>query len=205
MGPDWILLKAFLVGLVLSIPVGPMALLSIQRTLHFGFMSGLTTGLGIALADSLYGLVGILGLSVVSDFLFKYETVLRISGGIFLGFIGMRLILESHDLKKTGRAPKHSGYLAEMASAFFLTLSNPMTILAYIAVMASMQIDASKVEHPWIFVWPVFLGSFSWWSFLNTMAFLFKAKLSEKHMHRVSMISGVLLMIFALLVIISAL
>lgn len=200
-----IFIKAFVVGLILAVPVGPMALLCIQRTLRFGFLTGFVTGIGIAAADSLYGLVGILGLSVVSEFLLRYQTILQLLGALFLGFLGIRILFESNKIAKTGAMPEHKGYWAAVVSAFFLTLSNPMTVLAYIAVMAGMQIDASEVKHPWVFVWPVFLGSFAWWFFLSAMAKLLKKRLQEQHMHRVGMISGVLLIIFALFVVASAL
>ncbi|MES2503385.1 MAG: LysE family transporter [Myxococcota bacterium] len=199
------LLKAFAVGLVLAVPVGPMALLCIQRTLHFGFLTGLITGIGIATADSLYGLVGILGLSVVSDFLLQHQTVFRIGGGLFLGFLGMKIFHEAKRMRKAGGLPEHKGYIRALISSFFLTLSNPMTVLAYVAVMAGMQISAADFRHPWVFVAPVFLGSFSWWLFLASMAILLKKRLRDEHMHMVGMISGVLLMLFSVIVIISAL
>lgn len=203
MGPYLFLLQAFAVGLVLAVPVGPMALLCIQRSLHFGFVAGLVTSVGIALADSIYGLVGILGLSVVSDFLLQYETLLKLAGGSFLVFLGVRILFHSNKIKKTGTLPENKSYWAGFVSAFILTLSNPMTVLAYVAVMASIQIKAADFEHAWIFVAPVFLGSFAWWIFLTSMAILLKSRLQDKHMHWIGMGSGTLLIIFALFIIIS--
>ncbi len=205
MNSQVMLLKAFAVGLVLAVPVGPMALLSIQRTLRFGFLTGLVTGVGIALADAVYGLVGVLGLSVVAEWLLQYETVLRLAGGFFLGFLGARIIHESYHSQKTGAMPEHKGYWTALVSAFFLTLSNPMTILAYIAVMASMNVSAEAFKHPWVFAGPVFLGSFAWWNLINALAHLFKSKLRDEHMHKVGFVSGALLIVFALFVIVSAL
>lgn len=199
------LLKAFAVGLVLAIPVGPMALLCIQRSLHFGFTTGLVTSFGIAAADSIYGLVGILGLSVVSDFLLQYETFFKFAGGAFLAFLGVRILLHSNKIKKTGEFPESKGLWAAFVSAFILTLSNPMTVLAYVAIMASIQINTTDFKHAWIFAAPVFLGSFIWWFFLSSMASLLKSKLQDKHMHWIGMTSGMLLIIFALFVMGSAL
>lgn len=203
MGSYLFLLKAFAVGLVLAIPVGPMALLCIQRSLHFGFAAGLTTSIGIALADGIYGLVGILGLSVVSNFLFEYEMPLKIAGGCFLAFLGIRILLQSNQIKKTGELPESKGHWAGFVSAFILTLSNPMTILAYVAVMAGIEINTADFEHAWIFAAPVFLGSFLWWLFLTSMAILLKSRLEDKHMHWVGMASGTLLIAFALCIIAS--
>src|SRR5690349_4863181 len=93
-----IFIKAFMVGLILAVPVGPMALLCIQRTLRFGFLTGFVTGIGIATADSLYGLVGILGLSVVSEFLVLHQTIFKLGGGLFLGFLGLRIFMESNKM-----------------------------------------------------------------------------------------------------------
>lgn len=205
MGANWFLLQAFAVGLVLAVPVGPMALLCIQRSLRFGFATGLITGLGVAAADGIYGLVGILGLSVVADFLMQYETLLKLVGGSFLAFLGIRILLESNKMKKTGGVPESKGLWAAFVSAFILTLSNPMTVLAYVAVMAGIQIKTADFKHAWIFAAPVFLGSFIWWFFLTSMASLLKSRLQDKHMHWIGMTSGTLLIAFALFVIGSAL
>lgn len=205
MGSYWFLLQAFAVGLILAVPVGPMALLCIQRSLRFGFAAGLVTSIGIALADAIYGLVGILGLSVVSNFLLQYELILKFSGGLFLGFLGVRIILESNKTKKTGAMPESKGLWAGFVSAFVLTLSNPMTVLAYVAVMAGIQINTADFPHAWIFAAPVFLGSFIWWLFLTGMATYLKTRLQDKHMHWIGLGSGTLLIVFALFVIGSAL
>ncbi|MEI6806653.1 MAG: LysE family transporter [Myxococcaceae bacterium] len=205
MGAHLFLLKAFAVGLVLAVPVGPMALLCIQRSLHFGFVTGIVTSLGIATADAIYGLVGILGLSVVADFLTQYETLLKLCGGSFLIFLAVRIILESNKIKKTGEMPASKGLWAAFVSAFILTLSNPMTVLAYVAVMAGIQVSAADFEHAWVFAAPVFLGSFVWWFFLTSMSSLLKSKLRDKHMHWIGMGSGSLLIVFALFVILSGL
>jgi threonine/homoserine/homoserine lactone efflux protein len=199
------LLKAFAVGLVLAVPVGPMALLCIQRSLRFGFAAGLATSFGIAGADAIYGLVGILGLSVVSDFFLYYETLLKLAGGSFLAFLGARILFESSKIKKTGEVPERKNLWRTFLSAFLLTLSNPMTVLAYVAIMASIQIDTADFKHAWIFAAPVFLGSFIWWFFLVSMASLLKSRLQDKHLHWISMGSGMLLIVFALFVIVSAL
>lgn len=205
MGAYLFLLKAFAVGLVLAIPVGPMALLCIQRTLRFGFAAGLVTSFGIAAADAIYGLVGILGLSVVADFFTHYETLLKLAGGSFLGFLGIRIMLESSKIKKTGEVPERKNLWRTFLSAFLLTLSNPMTVLAYVAVMASIQINSADFKHAWVFAAPVFLGSFIWWFFLASMASLLKSRLQDKHLHWISMGSGMLLIVFALFVILSTL
>lgn len=204
MGPYLFLLQAFAVGLVLAVPVGPMALLCIQRSLHFGFISGLVTSMGIALADAIYGLVGILGLSVVSDFLQQYETFFKLAGGSFLAFLGARILFHSRQIKKTGELAEDKSYWAEFVSAFVLTLSNPMTVLAYVAVMAGIQIRAADFRHVWIFAIPVFLGSFAWWIFLTSMSILLKSRLQDKHIHWIGVGSGILLLIFSMFIMASA-
>ncbi|MBH1989000.1 MAG: LysE family translocator [Myxococcaceae bacterium] len=198
------LIQAFLIGLVLAVPVGPMALLCIQRTLRFGFSVGLATSIGISLADALYGLVGILGLSAVSQFLFQYQMLLKISGGIFLAILGTRILRESRDLKKSGIVPENKGLWAAFISAFILTLSNPMTVLAYVAVMAGVQMDSHGVDQALILAGSVFWGSLLWWVFLSGLAACLKSKLEDRHMHAVGMVSGILLIVFAVLIVLSA-
>ena len=130
---------------------------------------------------------------------------LKISGGVFLTILGIRILRESHHFKKNGIVPESKGLWAAFISALILTLSNPMTVLAYVAVMAGVQIDSHGVEQALILASAVFLGSLLWWLFLTGLATSLKSKLEDRHMHWVGMGSGILLIGFAVFVILSAL
>ncbi len=83
------LIKGLLVGLVFGVPAGAIGALTIQRSLAHGFLAGLFTGLGSSAADVLYACVGVLGISVVSDFLLAWQTPIRLVGGALITIMGI--------------------------------------------------------------------------------------------------------------------
>ena len=89
------LIKGILIGLIFGMPVGAVGTMTVQRTFRYGFQAGLMTGLGSSVADCLYACVGVFGLTFISDFLFKYQVLINISGGTFVLIMGIRLILGS--------------------------------------------------------------------------------------------------------------
>ena len=93
--------KGLIIGFSLAIPVGPIGLLLIRRTLTRGRMSGLISGIGAATADGIYGAIAGFGLTLLSNFLFKHSVVLRLMGGMFLCYLGGRIFLSKPREKAT--------------------------------------------------------------------------------------------------------
>jgi threonine/homoserine/homoserine lactone efflux protein len=84
-------LEGLMLGFAIAVPVGPIGVLCIRRTLNYGRLSGIYSGLGAASADMFYGLIAFLGINLLSDFLIAWQYWLRIGGGIFLIFWGIRI------------------------------------------------------------------------------------------------------------------
>ncbi|UCE19161.1 MAG: LysE family transporter, partial [Gemmatimonadota bacterium] len=122
-----IFLKGLIIGFSIAAPVGPIGVLCIQRTINGGYRSGVYTGLGAATADALYGSVAAFGLTVISHFLVQHTFWFSLTGGIFLCYLGVRAFL-SKSLKDPSILKK-AKYFNAYISSFFLTLTNPMTIL----------------------------------------------------------------------------
>jgi len=83
------LLKGVLVGIVIAVPVGPVGVLCLRRTIFQGRLLGLLSGLGAATADLFFGVVAGFGLTVIQEWLLQYEDWLRLGGGLFLLWIGI--------------------------------------------------------------------------------------------------------------------
>lgn len=81
--------KGFLIGLLVSAPMGPINMLTIQRTLNRGRWHGFMTGLGATLSDLVYALITLVGLSFVADFFDEYEQIIQILGSVILFFFGL--------------------------------------------------------------------------------------------------------------------
>src|SRR5262249_25510452 len=124
-------LKGCIIGFSIAAPVGPIGVLCINRTLKAGLLAGLLSGLGAALADAFYGCIAGFGFVVVSNFLLSQQTLIRILGGLFLIYLGLKTFI-SKPINKSLQ-DKANTLWQDFISTFFLTLTNPATILAFLA------------------------------------------------------------------------
>lgn len=172
-----VLLKGIAMGLAIAAPVGPIGLLCIRRTLARGRLVGLLSGFGAATADGLYGMVAAFGLTAVSDFLVEYSEWLRIGGGLFLCYLGLTTCfggnkqsvsgLTAIDNSPSSTSPSPtSPLLSAYGSTLALTLTNPATILSFLAIFAGLGITQSAYLDSVTLVFGVFTGSILWWLML---------------------------------------
>lgn len=159
------LLKGSLFGFALAAVPGAMCMLCIQRTLALGWWAGVLGGLGTAIADALYGAVAALGLTVVSGFLLEYQPIVRVVGGLMVLWLGYSIFRS----KPASSSPKvtAASSLALVFTTFFLTLTNPMTILSFTALIAGAGL-AGSTGAGWL-VLGFFVGSMLWWMVLATL------------------------------------
>jgi threonine/homoserine/homoserine lactone efflux protein len=194
-----LLLEGIVIGFAIAAPVGPIGVLCIRRTLADGRTSGLVSGLGAATADALYGSVAALGLTFVADLLMGGESWLRLVGGAFLVFLGVRtfLVPPAEQAAPAGR----SGLLGAYASTLLLTLTNPTTILSFAAIFAGLGAGDANGDavSAMSLVLGVFLGSATWWFVLSGATGLFRARLSSHGLRWVNRISGTVVTIFGVL------
>ncbi|MBB4220738.1 MULTISPECIES: LysE/ArgO family amino acid transporter [Variovorax] len=194
-------LKALVIGLSIAAPVGPIGLLCIQRTLAHGRGIGFLSGLGAALADAFYGAIGALGVSAVIASMVAARVPLALGGAAFLAWMGVQL-LRAPVATEARQAADATTPLKATLSVFVLTLANPMTILSFVAVFASIStghvaghtLGASQAA---TMVLGVFLGSALWWLGLSTMVSSVRHKLSAKTMQSINRLSGAILLGFA--------
>jgi threonine/homoserine/homoserine lactone efflux protein len=191
--------------LSIAAPVGPIGVLCIRRTLAKGFSSGLVSGLGAATADAFYGAVAGFGLAFVSNFLIRQQLWLRLIGGIFLIGLGIRIFFSkpSQEAESVGENEAFGDY----ASTFFLTLTNPTTILSFAAIFAGLGLggpDGSYVSAS-ILVAGVFCGSALWWLILSGGVNALRRKLSQTALTWVNRISASIILAFGIIALASIL
>jgi threonine/homoserine/homoserine lactone efflux protein len=191
-------LKGLLIGFAIAAPVGPIGALCIRRTLIYGRLSGLVSGLGAACADSVFGIIAAFGLTFISDFLFSIQFWLRLLGGIFLLYLGWRTFFAKPPEIK-GQV-QTTGYLKDFISTFFLTLSNPMTILGFTAIFSAIGLvrDRSDYFFAGILVLGVFIGSACWWLILSEGITFFRKKMSEKMLKLINKLAGLIIFSFGI-------
>ena len=193
---NWLLLlRGFLIGISIAAPVGPIGVLCIRRTLSDGKLTGFLSGMGAASADMVYGAVAAFGLTVVTNLLVDNAFWLRIIGGGFLLYLGLKTFFEKpadHAAQAT-----QSGYFSAYLSTFFLTITNPMTILSFAAIFAGTMLTR-ETSSPIVLVLGVFLGSAAWWLTLSFGVSSMRNRLTAGHMAWINRISGVIITAFGI-------
>jgi len=189
------LLSGIGVGFAVAMPVGPIGVLCIKRSLKHGFGFGLATGLGAATADACYGVLVALGLGLSG--LLAYADPLKIGGGVLIILLGL-LSLRSFFTPgpKAEIASPASGLLAAWFGTFLLTLTNPMTILAFIGLIAAL--GTASAAGPYLLVLGVFIGSLLWWLLLVGGVLLVKPRLSMPALRWLDAASGGVLVVWGL-------
>ncbi len=193
------LIKGIIIGFSIAAPVGPIGVLCIRRTLADGRISGLVSGLGAAAADAIYGCIAAFGLTFVSGFLIGGQVWLRIAGGAFLCFLGIRTFLSGPAEKAASAAGKNLA--GAFVSTFFLTLTNPMTILSFMAIFAGLGIAGAggNYESAGALVLGVFSGSALWWVLFSGGVGVLRKKFTPRGMQWVNRGAGAIIAAFGLL------
>jgi threonine/homoserine/homoserine lactone efflux protein len=193
------LLRGLVIGFSIAAPVGPIGILCIRRTLANGQLSGLVSGLGAATADAIYGTIAGFGLTAISTFLINQQIWLRPLGGLFLCWLGVKTFFNKPAAESANA--RRTGVWTDYASTVFLTLTNPMTILSFLAVFEALGLAATRNDYPAAarLVSGVFLGSALWWLLLSAGTGFFREKFDAGRLRWVNWISGVILCAFGLL------
>ena len=192
------LLKGLIIGISIAAPVGPVGLLCIQRTLLRGRIAGFVSGLGAATADAIYGSIAGFGLDVISNFLVRERAGIHLIGGVLLLALGIRGLLSKPTEHAAATRPGNQGLFWSYASMFLLTLTNPMTILSFVAVFAGLGVASSTNDYiaATTTVLGVFLGSAVWWFVLSGLTSLSRDRFHPRTLRRVNQISGVVILAF---------
>lgn len=192
-------LKGLAFGFVLAATVGPMWVLCFRRTLAQGTLAGFASGMGIAVADGIYGAIAAFGLSAVSGFLLAQGFWLGLAGAAYLLWLGARALLAAPAPLDGGPAEAPARSLAAaFGSTLALTLANPPTILAFVAIFASLGLGASAgYAAAGLIVAGVFLGSAAWWVILALGAGRLRGRIGPGLARAVNVVSGVAILGFA--------
>lgn len=190
--------KGTLIGLSIAAPVGPIGILCINRTLRAGLIVGLLSGLGAAVADAIYGCIAGFGLVAVSHFLVSHQKFIQLLGGIFLLYLGVKTFISS-PLQHS--APDSATTLwQDFLSTLVLTLTNPATIMSFIAIYAGLGIveEGASVIEALTIVLGVFVGSLAWWLALCGTLNRIRHNLSTAMLVYISRMSAAILISFGL-------
>ncbi len=190
-------LKGLAFGFLLAATVGPMWILCFRRTLAHGRLFGFVSGMGVATADALYGSMAAFGLTAVSGFLLAQKFWLAAIGGAFLCWLGAKTLL-SHPGDRPADVPAGSLAVA-YTSTFALTLTNPATILAFVAIFAGLGLAASaSYAEAALVVLGVVIGSAFWWTVLAVGAGWLRKRAGPRLLRAINIVAGVSILAFGI-------
>jgi len=191
-------LRGLIIGFSIAAPVGPIGVLCIRRTLAEGRLTGFLSGMGAASADMFYGAVAAFGLTAVQDLLLGRSDWLRLVGGIFLLYLGVKTFFSkpAEGAVQSTRGGLFGAYL----STFFLTITNPLTILSFMAIFAGLSFGETDGNYATaaFMVLGVFLGSAAWWLTLSTGVSLLRDRFTPSHLIWVNRLAGAIIVAFGL-------
>jgi len=198
-----LLLKGIIIGFALALPIGPVGILCIRKTITRGHLPGMIIGFGAATADAMYGCVAALGLTFISDLLVTQHMWLRLIGGAFLLYLGIKTFL-THPVEEMPQA-NGRGLLGTYVSTLLLTLANPITIFAFLGVFAALGLRNGNLGYgsAATLVSGVFLGSALWFFTLSYGVTLFRKKINSTGLGWINRISGLLIILFGIIAIVS--
>jgi len=190
------LLKGLLLGLSIAAPVGPIGLLCIRKTLLQGRWYGFVSGLGAATADAIYGAIAALGVSVIISLMKTQGVWISGAGALFLLYLAYNTFRAPVDVQGAIESENKS-FFQTYLTTFALTLMNPMTISAFVGIIAAMHIKPESGEG-FLLVAGVFLGSAAWWFFLSLVFSALRKMISEKTMRWINRLSSIILLGFGI-------
>jgi threonine/homoserine/homoserine lactone efflux protein len=200
----YLLVQGVLMGLMVAVPVGPLGLLCINRALMLGPACGLFSGLGVATADALAAGIAALGISLVSGFFIDHQIISRLIGGVFLCVLGFN-IYRSKPARQPPTMRTVNGLLGAYATTFLLTISNPVTILSFVAIYAGWHVQSLSGHYfaAATLTLGVFIGSALWWIALFVGLTACRAKFNLQALWWIHRVSGVAIAGFGFAVLLS--
>ena len=189
-------IQGMIIGLTLAVPVGPISLVCIHRTVANGRLHGIISGLGVATADSFYAAVVFFGLTAVSGLIIGHQSLFRLMAGIVFIFIGIRVFRSIPAAVSPGDGQEP--YLGDYLSLLAITIVNPLTIIFFITILPGFGVVAqgTTLIAAVPFVAGVFLGSVVWWIILCGSVGSVRSRLSTGNLRQINRISGILIACF---------
>ena len=200
-----LILKGLIIGMIVCIPVGPLGLLSVQRSMSKGQLAGLLSGIGAAVSDSIYCTLAIFGASFINDIVEKYTYFINEVMGILFFVVGLSIILstkkKNRNIKdREGIEDKKEQLIYTFTSTFMMGLSNPMTFFVFVTVFTKLGIDLQpeNIIQNILFILSILLGSCILWIIITTIIKSTKKVLNVKVFIYMDRIIGLIICLFGI-------
>ncbi len=196
--------RGFIIGIIMALPAGPLAILVLKRSLTKGYKIGLATALGVALADGFYALVAGLGLTAVSGFVLGRKEYFFMGGGLLLILLGVRTLKKPPTIETD--VSKQHGFIPTLIQTMLITLTNPMTLLMFIAAFTAAGFEGQEeaLSQVVLICLGVFVGSMSWFAIISIVSASQRKRVTPYALKFITTISGALLICFGIVFLVHA-
>ncbi|MFA5850429.1 MAG: LysE family transporter [Bacteroidales bacterium] len=191
------LVNGFIVGMGASIPLGPMGVMCVQKTLGKGRNSGFIAGLGSAITDMMFAAIAIMGLAYMQKFIDYYENYVLLFGGLAVALIGLKIFL-TNPVKQIRMPKGGKKHLQDFFSAIVMTITNPGGVFLIIGMFAFVGMDVDSLSSGKIVsltLLGVFLGASAWWFILSTTINIFRNKFRLRQLLMINRVSGFIIIV----------
>lgn len=200
-----LILKGMLLGLTVSMPLGPIGIIIINRTIKRGMISGFFSGLGLATADSLLALLAGVGFTVIISFIKEQRFILSIIAGLIIVGVGLKVLFSNpvRDIRNQEKTEK--SLWRDYYSVFVLSMSNPYTIFIYVAFFSGVHIGGNVRPElvPFFLIPGILIGTIGWWFFLSYFVSRFKKKIRLRLIVKLTRIAGIAIIVIGVIVLLS--
>jgi len=194
------LLKGIGVGISVSAPLGPVGVMCVQRVMNKGFKSGFLSGIGAVVADTMYAVIAGFGLTIISEFISNNQLYLRVFGCFLLLYLGYRVFVTNPAKQLRCSYKSKTNHVGDFFTVFFLTISNPITVIFFGAVFASLGLVGNNGDRPSTIMLTIgiAIGAIAWWLTLSGVVNALRDKIKMKNLLWVNRISGIIVALLGL-------
>lgn len=196
-------IKAILIGLAASIPLGPLGIMCIQKTLSKGRWSGFSVGLGSSVVDTFFSAIALFSVTFISDFLDRNREWVMLLGGVIILLIGLSIAMKNpiRELGPSRNGLPRAGHVQDFLRGFLMTISNPGALVLLMGLFAFFGLDMNEGYQSCavsIVLSGIFLGTASWWFLLSSGISLFRTRFRLRQMLIINRISGSVIAVIGL-------
>jgi threonine/homoserine/homoserine lactone efflux protein len=200
-----LIFKGIIIGLTVSVPLGPAGIVLVNRTIKRGILSGFFSGMGVAAADTILAIVAGLGFTFIITFFEDEKIIISIIAGIILIGAGIKIFVSNPIKEFRKNDPGKKSLLRDFVSVLVLSLSNPLTVFVFVAFFSGINVNHTVKPQmvPFLLVPGIFLGTLGWWVFLSWFVNRFKRKIKLRGIVRVNQVAGLLILLLGVVLLIS--
>ncbi len=197
-------IKGGIIGFMVSLPLGPIALLVIQRTVNKNRLSGLLSGFGAALSDTFYAIIAGFSLTYIIDFLKQHQVVFQVLGAVVMILLGLHIFYKNPVKEVRRYRRKGTNYVQDFFFSFLITFSNPLVIFIFLAVLtgSGVVLSVSEPYHSFFIILGIFTGACCWWIILTSVVSAFRHRFNLRLLWWFNKIAGAAIIIFVAIMII---